>query len=104
MDVEWEWTGTNCAITNFYTHCCFSRVFSFRGCVFSFPQENKKDGLRLFTEDMVEVKSLPRQSVLDHFIACAPTLVIHYLVSGRGGGGGGGEREEGGGGGGGETA
>ena len=55
-------------------------VFSFRGCVFSFPQENKKDGLRLFTEDMVEVKSLPRQSVLDHFIACAPTLVIPYLV------------------------
>ena len=67
-----------------------SRVSSFKGCVFSFPQENKKDGLRLFTEDMVEVKSLPRQSVLDHFIACAPTLVIPYLVSGRGGGGGGG--------------
>ena len=75
MDVEWE-----------RTHCCISRVFSFRGCVFSFPQENKKDGLRLFTEDMVEVKSLPRQSVLDHFIVCAPTLVIPHLVSGREGG------------------
>ena len=57
VDVEWEWAGTNCDITN-YTHCCLSRVSSFRGCVFSFPQENKKGGLRLFTEDMVEVKSI----------------------------------------------
>ena len=60
----------------------FRSVLFQRLCIF-FP---KKDGLRLFTEDMVEVKSLPRQSVLDHFIACAPTLVIPYLVSGREGG------------------
>ena len=44
-------------------------------------QESKKDALRLFTEDVEEMRRLPRQQVLDHLSNHAPTLVVPYLVS-----------------------
>ena len=44
-------------------------------------QENVKDALKLFTEDMVEVRGLPRHNVLEHLSQCAPDLVVPYLVS-----------------------
>jgi len=35
----------------------------------------------MFTEDVEEMKSLPRQKVLDHLTKHAPALVVPYLVS-----------------------
>ncbi len=38
-----------------------------------------EDALRIFTEEVEEVRSLPRQKVLDHLMSCATPLVIPYL-------------------------
>ena len=46
------------------------------------PQESPDDALRIFTEDIVEVESLPRQLVLDHLTSVATDLTMPYLVSG----------------------
>lgn len=45
------------------------------------PQESPDDALRIFTEDIVEVESLPRQLVLDHLTSVAVDLTMPYLVS-----------------------
>ena len=45
------------------------------------PQESPDDALRIFTEDIVEVESLPRQLVLDHLTSVATDLTMPYLVS-----------------------
>ena len=47
----------------------------------TFPQESSDDALRIFTEDIVEVESLPRQLVLDHLTSVAADLTMPYLVS-----------------------
>ena len=44
-------------------------------------QEDSDAGLRIFTEDIEEVRSLPRQQVIDHLQSCAEDLAIPYLVS-----------------------
>ena len=44
------------------------------------PQESPDDALRIFTEDIVEVESLPRQQVLDHLTSVATDLTMPYLV------------------------
>ena len=44
-------------------------------------QDNPDDALRIFTEDISEVKQLSRDSVLQHLIKCAPSLSVPYLVS-----------------------
>ncbi len=44
-------------------------------------QESKEDALRIFTEDVDEVKSLPRDKVVDHLEEISPSLVVPYLVS-----------------------
>jgi hypothetical protein len=38
------------------------------------------DGLKIFTEEIGEVESLPRDKVLDHLTQCAPDLKTEYLV------------------------
>ena len=43
--------------------------------------ESPDDALRIFTEDIVEVESLPRQLVLDHLTSVAADLTMPYLVS-----------------------
>jgi hypothetical protein len=37
------------------------------------------DGLKIFTEEIGEVESLPRDKVLDHLTQCAPDLKTEYL-------------------------
>ena len=46
-------------------------------------QDNPEDALRIFTEDMSEVKQLPRDKVLNHLSGYAPSLCIPYLVRGE---------------------
>ena len=43
-------------------------------------QDSPDDALRIFTEDITEVKQLPRDRVLQHLETCAPSLSIPYLV------------------------
>lgn len=50
-------------------------------CPHTLPQESPDDALRIFTEDIVEVESLPRQLVLDHLTSVAADLTMPYLVS-----------------------
>ena len=45
-----------------------------------YSQESPNDALRIFTEDITEVQSLPREQVLEHLQSCAPNLTIPYLV------------------------
>ena len=46
-------------------------------------QDNPEDALRIFTEDMSEVKQLPRDKVVNHLSGHAPALCIPYLVRGE---------------------
>ncbi len=45
------------------------------------PQEHPDDALRIFAEDINEVESLPRNTVVEHLQANAPHLTMAYLVS-----------------------
>jgi hypothetical protein len=42
-------------------------------------KDSPDDALRTFTEDISEVKQLPREQVLKHLSSCAPPLCIPYL-------------------------
>ena len=44
-------------------------------------QVEPHDAIRIFTEDLDEVKAYPRQKVLSHLMKHAPGLTIPYLVS-----------------------
>jgi len=50
-------------------------------CVHMRVQTDSVQALRIFTEDLPEVKSIPRKQVLPHLIKHAPYSVIPYLVS-----------------------
>ncbi len=45
------------------------------------PQNEPHDAIRIFTDDVEEVRAYPRQHVLDHLSQHAPDLTITYLVS-----------------------
>ena len=49
-------------------------------CVCVCVQSDSVKALRIFTEESVDVKSLPRE-VLNHLVNQAPYCVIPYLVS-----------------------
>ncbi|XP_053659003.1 vam6/Vps39-like protein [Anopheles marshallii] len=51
-------------------------IFEFSGWVL---QNHPDDGLKVFTEEMPEVKNLPRAEVLDYLLKDHRTLVIRYL-------------------------
>ncbi|XP_065051843.1 vam6/Vps39-like protein isoform X2 [Rhopilema esculentum] len=42
-------------------------------------KKEPEDGLKIFTEDMPEIESLPRENVLQHLNTHAPQLVMQYL-------------------------
>ena len=57
--------GQKNAYVHMYSHCCVTiKIF-----------------LQIFTEDLQEVESLPRQKVLEHLRKNAYGLVVPYLVN-----------------------
>jgi len=56
-------------------------VFLLRACYFSYGEWMFCIVRQIFTEDMDEVKSLPRENVLNFIEKADETLVVPYLVS-----------------------
>ena len=46
-----------------------------------YVQTDSVQALRIFTEDVEDVKSFPREQILSHLMKHAPHNVIPYLVS-----------------------